>query len=162
MTDNNSESAFLSKAEASTRYNRLITLTERVKSEDEFYELYFGVARNVLESFPIASNQETSAAVMPEVEEVSETMPEMLPAPSTVFSDDYFGRPTYAIKVLHAIALFYRFGDPSKGYLHIWSSTIPKGRTQESCSRYGLLDFLAWTRAPQDLLSTASRMPGIY
>eukprot|EP00171_Calliarthron_tuberculosum_P022446 IDg22446t1 len=44
-------------------------------------------------------------------------MSEMLPAPSTVFSDDYFGRPTYAIKVLHSIALFYGFGDLSEGYM---------------------------------------------
>eukprot|EP00171_Calliarthron_tuberculosum_P021456 IDg21456t1 len=142
MTDSNSESVVMSKAEASTRYNRLITLTERVKSEDEFYELYLGVARNVLESFPIASSQATSAAVMPDIEEVSETMSEMLPAPSTVFSDAYFGRLTYAIKVLQKIASFYGFGI----YLRIHGSHGPLmiSKIEHKNHETGVICTLSW------------------
>eukprot|EP00171_Calliarthron_tuberculosum_P012667 IDg12667t1 len=44
-------------------------------------------------------------------------MSEMLPAPSMVFSDDYFRRSAFGIKVLHAIALLYGFSDPSEAYL---------------------------------------------
>lgn len=43
-------------------------MSDRVKIEYEFYELYLGVARNVHEIFPIANIQVTSADVMPNIE----------------------------------------------------------------------------------------------
>ena len=101
----------MTKAQASARYGRLKAKAECIQKEDDFHALYLGTARNVLAAFPVPQSTGTSPVVLPDGAEVCATLAEMLPAPSAVFTDDYFQRPTYPIKVLFSIAEFYGFAE---------------------------------------------------
>ncbi len=103
--------------QASARFNKLKSITECIQQKDDFYVLYLGASRNVFVSHLIPASTGTTPAVLPDASEVCGTMVEMLPAPSAVFTEDYFSRPKYPIKVLFNIAQFYGFDNVEDAFL---------------------------------------------
>lgn len=59
---------------------------------------YLGVARNILEVFPIPKS--TAAAELPDGSEFRETMAERLLVTSDIYTDEYFQSSTYPVKFL--------------------------------------------------------------
>ena len=76
----------LTKAKAFQIYSRLEKMATCVQDEDEFHLQYLGVARNVLQLFPFPQSSGLTAAAMPDPLEVWETMSDMPPSPSSVFT----------------------------------------------------------------------------
>eukprot|EP00171_Calliarthron_tuberculosum_P009169 IDg9169t1 len=86
-------------------------MSECVQNEDSFYAQYLGISRSLLAAYPIPSSTGTTPADLPDSLEVKETMKDMLPPSPNVFTEDYFSRPTYPIKILLLISQFYGFSE---------------------------------------------------
>ena len=97
------------KVQAFQRYSRPQKMTTCIQEEDYFYSQYLGAARNVLHLYPVAQISGTTQAVLPKTIEVCQTLSDMLSAPSYVFTEDYYRRPTFPIKFLYIIAEIYGF-----------------------------------------------------
>lgn len=78
----------MTKAQGFQRYARLAKMADCIANEKDVYSQYLGVACNVLSIFSVAQSTGTTPAVMPDPLEVCETMSDMLPAPSAVFTED--------------------------------------------------------------------------
>lgn len=107
----------MTKAEARKQHERLKRSATCVKSEDPFQVQYLGIARNLLDLHPMTGTSNTLPADFPSPMDVIESLSLMLPSPQSVFTDDYFNKPMYPIKVLYNIAKFYGFADVDEEYL---------------------------------------------
>ncbi len=101
----------MTKAQASQRYLRLTEMASCVADEDDFYSQQFDVARNNLNIFSVVQSGGTTPAVMQYRLKVCETMSDMLPARSPVFTVDYYTRPTFSVKVFYNVAELYGFNE---------------------------------------------------
>ena len=110
----------ITKARAFQYYQRLIKMANCIKEEDEHHSLYLGIARDVLELFPIPEPADggNDPADMPEAIEVLEVMADMLPGPFAVFTQEYYSKPPYPVKVLYQIAKLYGFSAVPREYGH--------------------------------------------
>lgn len=104
MTDKDASEPVITKAQAQNRYNRHVVQAGCIRNEVEFFETFFLTALNILEAFYIFSSSGTIASVLLDCNEVCETMAKILPAPSYIYTDDYFKRSTYPFKVLFSIS----------------------------------------------------------
>ncbi len=117
MSEGTPALAGMTKAQTSARFNKLNFMTECIQQEDDFYALYLGAARNVLAAHPIPASTGTTPAVLSDASEVCGTIAEMLPAPSAVFTEDYFSRPSYPITILLNVAQFHVFYNVEDAFL---------------------------------------------
>lgn len=72
--------------------------------EDEFFKKYMCDGRSVLDASKILQSQADTSYTMPFLKRVCEFFVLIIPPPAQIFTEIYFSRPTYPLKVFSLIA----------------------------------------------------------
>ena len=94
------------RGQLSAHYDRLKRRVETVTLREGLLKELVGVAKDVLDMYPIDGSASASAT-MPDPDEVEECMQSLLPSPVEVFTNAFFRSPLFALVTLFKIADFY-------------------------------------------------------
>eukprot|EP00171_Calliarthron_tuberculosum_P022573 IDg22573t1 len=87
-------------------YSRLMFLANLCKAQGDYNDTLFGAARCVLKRYPVTSTTCTGLTLLPGPV-VLDHLRQLLLDADGAFTDDYFQKPVYALRVLFDIAVFY-------------------------------------------------------
>jgi len=104
-----------------TAWKSFARLRRRVKATPQlnvYYKSLQVAADAVLDNHLVEESIEDTEIALDDPEEVIETLQSVLPAPSTIFGDDFFTSSVYPVRVLFDIAGLYQARAIEVGWLN--------------------------------------------
>ena len=130
------------RGQIAARHARIKKSTTVVRPATQLGQQLRDIALFVLEIYPLSDGTDSSAHVLPDPEDVKETMSNLMPAPDAILTEELIKSPLFPIATLHDIARLFEFGGVRDNLLDSLEITEIDRENKSVMTHIWFLDFL--------------------